>query len=139
MNYLCVSRDIYHENSMTDRQSCLVTQHEKKYSLLSVASKGKNLLASSSSKTRFEDYLINEGNAKKNNIGKRELSPESLVWDSDYGDDIVRFRDNVVYITVEGDVVIGCDWSYASMRNLSIGNVLNESLFDILMRAAKKE
>lgn len=75
--------------------------------------------------------LINEGRAYDNGIGTFSKDNDSIDIMFE-GDDIVI--DYNLYINVHGDVVPGCDFSYESQKELSWGNILEDSLGDILIR-----
>jgi len=54
-------------------------------------------------------YLINEGNAQENGLGRRENSE----WVIEFADDVT---DNSLYLNCNGDLIKGCDWSYESQE-----------------------
>jgi sulfatase maturation enzyme AslB (radical SAM superfamily) len=79
-----------------------------------------------------DDQLLDEGMAYSNGIGRREkenirteITDYDLVGDSLYIGDMV-------YINAKGDVLLDCDLSYASQKRYTIGNVMTESLEEIL-------
>ena len=51
---------------------------------------------------------------------------------SQYGDNL--YIDDMIYINALGDVLLDCDMSYQTQKKHVLGNVLNESLKDILIR-----
>ena len=86
-----------------------------------------------------DDYvLINEGNAKKNHMGRRELTISGMATLESYDDDIYEYMD-IIYINALGDVILDCDTSYATQRKIKIGNVLEDTLLNILLREEKKK
>lgn len=82
----------------------------------------------------IEDYaIINEGYAKKNQFGFKDLVPSKKIKEySQYGDNL--YIDDMIYINALGDVLLDCDMSYQTQKKHVLGNVLNESLEDILIR-----
>ena len=82
----------------------------------------------------IEDYaIINEGYAKKNQFGFKDLVPSKKIKEySQYGDNL--YIDDMIYINALGDVLLDCDMSYQTQKKHVLGNVLNESLKDILIR-----
>ena len=77
--------------------------------------------------------LVNEGMAKKNQFGTKDIVPSKKISSySIYGDDL--YIDDMVYINALGDVLLNCDLSYRSQKKSTIGNIFNESLKDIFVR-----
>lgn len=68
--------------------------------------------------------LINMGRAQSNGIGMRELTEEKVHYRI-YDDETVCVSEPALYVTVNGDVILGCDWSYKEMSKHCIGNVNN--------------
>lgn len=80
-----------------------------------------------------DDAIINEGYAKKNQFGFREITPSKTIKEySQYDDQL--FIDDSIYINALGDVLLDCDMSYQTQKKHVLGNVLKESLKDILIR-----
>lgn len=80
-----------------------------------------------------DDAIINEGYAKKNQFGYREITPRKTIKEySLYADQL--FIDDTIYINALGDVLLDCDMSYQTQKKHVLGNVLKESLKDILIR-----
>lgn len=80
-------------------------------------------------------YLINEGNAFYNGIGKRNLHvPTALKKEyvSIY-EDHVYLEDDLLYVNAIGDVLLNCDVSYENQSDYVIGNVNDSCLSDIVM------
>lgn len=70
----------------------------------------------------YAEYnLINEGRAKYNRMGKRELVDEINLDIQD----VDEFNDATIYLNVNGDIVNGCDWSYTN-QNKNIICKVNE-------------
>lgn len=72
---------------------------------------------------RQGEYEINEGRAKRNNIGVREekgINPEYFELDNyiDTEDESIR-SEMTVYLNCKGNIVCGCDWSYRSQDRKS--------------------
>ena len=76
--------------------------------------------------------IINEGNAKENWIGTDEIESPVFIEGSS-NEEYFEVQD-VVYVNVHGDVILNCDFSYESQEKHKIGNVLEDSLIDILKR-----
>lgn len=80
-----------------------------------------------------EGGIIDEGRAESLNWEKRPYSREML--------DIVSLDsesleiDNTLYISAKGDVLIGCDFSYAREDREKLGNILEAPLEDIILKA----
>lgn len=80
-------------------------------------------------------YLINEGNAYYNGIGRRNLNISTSI-DSEYvtiEDNVITVEDDLIYINALGDVLLNCDVSYENQGTYAIGNVNDSSLSDILL------
>lgn len=63
-------------------------------------------------------HLLNEGRAKINRIGKREVITSPIETKSD-------FKFAVIYVNVNGDIINGCDYSYESQEYHILCNVDN--------------
>ena len=63
----------------------------------------------------------------------QQYKPAGLLADEAYG------WGGVVYINAKGDVLLNCDLSYQKQKKYVIGNVLKESLNDILIRNLDEE
>ena len=78
--------------------------------------------------------IIDEGRAESLDQGKRPYSREML--------DIVSLDsesleiDNTLYISAKGDVLIGCDFSYAREDREKMGNILETPLEKMLLKRA---
>lgn len=76
--------------------------------------------------TRYS--IINQGNAKINNIGERILTV-SLPIIEKYGDEIF-LNEEVIMLTPRGEIHAGCDWSYetynSNSENTLLGNVFDD-------------
>lgn len=78
--------------------------------------------------------IIDEGRAESLDRGKRPYSREML--------DIVSLDsesleiDNTLYISAKGDVLIGCDFSYAREEREKLGNILETPLEKMLLKRA---
>ena len=70
--------------------------------------------------------IINQGRAKQNNIGGRELNESEVTIENfkDEGDYYINCEAGL-YITYDGFVVNGCNWSYGEMKKHIIGNIWN--------------
>lgn len=87
----------------------------------------------------LEKYLINEGNALYNGIGKRNLNVHTFIK-SEYttiDDKEVTLDDDLLYVNVHGDVLLNCDVSYENQEDFSIGNLYDSTLADIVLAHIK--
>ena len=79
-----------------------------------------------------ESDILNTGLAAKNNIEKRKIEVEKLhIENSDYQ---IEVNDGQVYVGANGDIVPCCELSYKDQEQYKLGNVLEESLSEILAR-----
>ena len=76
-------------------------------------------------------YVIQEGRALENGIGERESKPES--WELDVNDDYVSVN-STLHVSANGNVICGCDYSFETIDRDHVGNILRESLKDIISR-----
>jgi len=82
-----------------------------------------------------DDNLLDEGMAKRNQMGRREVDITRKITDFSLDEDSgVLFVGDMVYINAKGDVLLCCDLSYLSQKKYIIGNVLAEPLEQILRR-----
>lgn len=101
-----VSNDIYHS-------------YEAKYdeTLLS----GLSFYKKRNTKDNATYYLIREGRMQHN--GQRDLTEHKIKDQED-------FYDSDIYLNVNGEIVNGCDWSYASQKkHIIVDNVKKLSKF----------
>lgn len=80
-------------------------------------------------------YLINEGNAFYNGIGRRNLKVATAIKE-DYvmiEDDRINIEDDMIYVNALGDVLLNCDVSYENQYEYMIGNVNDSKLVDIIL------
>ena len=83
------------------------------------------------------DWIINEGRAEQNEIGRRRKEDSALLYYFDYDDDADK-RDihvDTLYIAANGNVIGNCDCSFERIDNESMGNVYDDSIMDIVKRA----
>lgn len=94
-----VSNDIYHQNEGSYNTELLdgLSFFRRKYE-----EEGKYL----------NGYLINEGNALLNGIGTRNL--RNTLKDIKTRED---FQNTEIYLNCNGEIVVGCDWSYESQND----------------------
>jgi hypothetical protein len=80
-------------------------------------------------------YLINEGNAYDNGIGRRNLIVDTELKDEyvTIDEDCLNIDDYLVYVNALGDVLLNCDVSYQHQSDYMLGNVNDSSLVDILL------
>jgi hypothetical protein len=70
-------------------------------------------------KNVFSDYLINEGNAQDNGIGRRYLDYDKELC---IEDDAIY---DMVYINANGQILSNCDMSYETQEDFIIGDIQN--------------
>lgn len=80
-----------------------------------------------------DDAIINEGYAKKNQFGVRELIPNRRITEYNQCDDTLLISD-MIYINALGDVLLDCDMSYQTQKKHTLGNIFKEPIKDILIR-----
>jgi hypothetical protein len=83
----------------------------------------------------LERYLINEGNAYENGIGRRNLNvPVSIEKDATYcWGNTLCISEDLIYVNALGGVLLDCDVSYRNQNLYEIGNLNDSSLVDIIM------
>lgn len=83
----------------------------------------------------LERYLINEGNAYENGIGRRNLNvPVSIEKDATYRwGSTLCISEGLIYINALGGVLLDCDVSYRNQNLYEIGNLNDSTLVDIIM------
>lgn len=121
---IAVSLDEYHEE--------IPLENYFKYRMLAYYSTVKE----HSDNEKFE--LINEGNAKTNGIGKfnrdySELSISADAIDSPNGVQLENIEiDGILYVSANGNILGDCDMSYEHADAMSVGNIKDNSLFEII-------
>lgn len=79
-------------------------------------------------------FILDEGRAKENGIGRSEIPIKGLLYDiSFHGYDFTC--GDTVYINAKGDVLLNADLSYKSQNEFRIGNLLEDDLPHILLTA----
>jgi len=79
------------------------------------------------------EHLIEEGNAIEWGLGDSMAQDQYSM--NTFTDQEVNV--DVLYISAIGDVMFGCDYSYESQKEQSVGNMNDEPIFDIVHRAIK--
>ena len=79
-----------------------------------------------------ESNILDEGRANDNGIGMFSIPISQYIYDVKPEADRVKVGDRV-YINVFGDVLLDADMSYLTQENESIGNILSQSLLEIIM------
>lgn len=86
--------------------------------------------------------LINEGRAKENGIATINRGYADFDYDL-YGEYMGFVPDNVIidtlYVSSLGEIVADCDMSYKTIAKMSIGNITEDTLFNILYEYFKDE
>lgn len=77
------------------------------------------------------DNLINQGNAVLNHEARKNVNDDGMIATED---EIMHElnTENIIYINTNGDVLTGCDYSYENQKYASYGNILENSLYDII-------
>jgi len=79
------------------------------------------------------DRILDEGYARKNNYGMRELEPTTKLSDTRYdAEDDELYVGDTIYVNAKGDVLFDCDLSFVNQKKYSVGNVLKSRLEDII-------
>ena len=87
----------------------------------------------------LDRYLINEGNAMYNGLGRRNLIVKTSL-DAEYvsiDDDVICVEDTLVYVNANGDILLDCDVSYENQELYAIGNLTDSELCDIILANTK--
>ena len=121
---LTVSRDIYHGD--------IAKENLGKYQALKFYNDSKDFSKSDKRK------IINEGLAKINEIGERDIKNEETELSIDYYDDDSIIIDTI-YINAKGDILGCCDLSYSSQEKYSLGNILDTTLESIVKDSINKQ
>ena len=119
MSSLCISKDQYHSREIES-----VREAELLYQGLSFYHQEE--------RNHDINSLINEGRAKRNNIGERDAHT-GIEYELNDDESTLNYIEDV-YINALGDVCPGCDLSFASQKKLAIGSVLTESLKHIYLK-----
>jgi hypothetical protein len=89
---------------------------------------------------RGEIYsVIAEGRGKTNQIGDRNMVGESLIYD--FYDNELQIREGTLYLNCNGNIILGCDWSYES-QELQTEHILckvEDSIFDAVKEKGELE
>lgn len=75
------------------------------------------------------NWVISEGRAKELGLGVREKLPSKLDVNVEAAENKTRitFEDSEVYISANGDVVDGCDWSFENQTKHRLGCVFEQN------------
>ena len=119
MSFLVVSKDRYHET----------VPQSKLYNAL------KFFNSDGHGPTSEESVLI-EGRAREHGFGRQKYRPDE--WELEIQDDYVCVQ-NTLHIAVNGNVMCGCDFSFARVDRERVGNVLREPLKDIISRQVQAQ
>ena len=84
-------------------------------------------------------HILNEGRAKETQTGNPDKVNTPDKWMVRLGDPgELTVLEGSVYITVRGDVVPGCDFSYKRQQRLKVGNILQKPLAAIVSDSIHK-
>ena len=73
-----------------------------------------------------EKYLIAEGRALDNFYCRINREPDKFEIEDD------QIIGGSLYITVDGDIIPGCDFSYDRMEEEKVGNILKDDIMEVL-------
>lgn len=79
-------------------------------------------------------FILDEGRAKENKIGRSEIPIKGLIYDVSFHGFNFTCGDTV-YINAKGDVLLNADLSYKNQKEFRIGNLLEDDLPHILLTA----
>ena len=130
--------DLYAISDTTDEMSTFTLSRDQYHEKVPVPKIYKALkFFNEEARLKFiqNDYVIKEGRAR--NIGRSIVVQEEWELES-YDEGEISVRNNL-YIAANGYVVTCCDFSYKRIDREAIGNVLNESLSQIVSRYLKAE
>lgn len=80
--------------------------------------------------------IINEGNAYKNGIGTRSDVLNTMYYTIDDND--MRIED-ILYINVDGDIIPSCDSSYNMQDYISLGNIFDNDISEIIIECGEEQ
>lgn len=86
-------------------------------------------------KSGYITNVLNEGRAAQYNSGNKDPEKQPLWEVYDEGD--FQVNENEVYISANGNVTSNCNMSFARIDREAKGNVLKESLYEIIQRNSK--
>jgi MoaA/NifB/PqqE/SkfB family radical SAM enzyme len=86
-----------------------------------------------------DEAVIREGRARKNGIGQRKYRQEELDIDSPMDDSEYVQINSSLHVAANGNVMPGCDFSYARADRERIGNVLKTPLKEIIAFELEKK
>lgn len=74
-------------------------------------------------------WLLSEGRGAALNEALNSVSPECarISCTEDEDEKIVSIEDSPIYVTVAGDVILGCDWSYGNQAQHQLGTVFDQT------------
>ena len=81
-----------------------------------------------------KDNTINQGNASDNCEALRNPDDEGMIIHEDEETGEIR-AECLIYVNTKGDILTGCDYSYENQESISHGNILEESLYNIIYAA----
>lgn len=67
----------------------------------------------------LSQYVINEGAAKTNHIGRVKRDPAAYYID-EQDEETIYIGEGVIYLNCDGNLVAGCDFSYKSQKKQSL-------------------
>lgn len=132
---LCVSDDQYHKNERGNSNRNLLAGYEKEdyYGGLRYKYWVDNPFYDPKYKSSSIYELIDEGRAE--GMGSKEASDFQEEW---LVDESGNLEEGLVYISANGNVLNNCNLSFRHIDSKALGNVLKDSLQNIVEKYSKK-
>ena len=109
-------------------------QHDERYKLydfgelnnIPVYAVGKNMNSN-------PELILNSGRAKTNQLGSDGPTPDTKDWEYDINPDgLLDWCRGSLYVNVFGQIIDGCNYSYAEQKNHVLGSVETDNIIDII-------
>lgn len=120
LSAFCISKDQYHTREINS-----IKEADKLYQALTFYRPEER------NKDYSSDRIINEGRARRNNLGYKE-APTSIDYETEEDGSIEHIEE--VYVNALGNVCTGCDLSFRSQKKNAIGSVLTETIEQIYLK-----
>lgn len=117
---LVISKDQFHESDIGD-----ISEADKLYRCLS-------FYRPDDRKTEIKS-IISEGRAIEYGIGNRTIEPDRMEFELDDEEEHINNVESI-YINALGDIIPGCDFSFETQEEIKLGNVLSNTIEEILLK-----